>query len=128
MGDLLVSGRESNFEGGRVMNYVYFSATLDAAVRGRRACRRRRPRVTCIVEPVGEFEDDPNVTDKKFPGIRRGPSEAASRCAWSASLSSGSVTPSRRSRQCEPHSMHCSGTTLRTSRIETPAGRLSGFK
>ena len=31
VGDLLVSGRESNFEAGRVMNYVYFSATLDAA-------------------------------------------------------------------------------------------------
>jgi len=34
VGDLLVSGRESNFEAGRVMNYVYFSATLDAAVWG----------------------------------------------------------------------------------------------
>ena len=34
VGDLLVSGRESNFEAGRAMNYVYFSATLDAAVWG----------------------------------------------------------------------------------------------
>jgi rifampin ADP-ribosylating transferase len=34
VGDLLVSGRESNFEAGRGMNYVYFSATLDAAVWG----------------------------------------------------------------------------------------------
>ena len=34
VGDLLVSGRESNFEGGRVMKYVYFTATLDAAIWG----------------------------------------------------------------------------------------------
>ena len=73
VGDLLAPGRESNFEAGRVMNYVYFTATLDAAVWGAelaggegrgRICRGR----IYIVEPTGEFEDDPNVTDKKFPG------------------------------------------------------------
>ena len=40
VGDLLVSGRESNFEAGRVMNYVYFSATLDAAVEALRDYER----------------------------------------------------------------------------------------
>ena len=68
VGDLLVPGRESNFEAGRVMNYVYFTATLDAAVWGAELaggeCRGR----IYVVEPTGEFEDDPNVTDKKFPG------------------------------------------------------------
>src|SRR3954449_2988513 len=68
VGDLLVPGRESNFEAGRVMNYVYFSATLDAAVWGAElASGEGRGRIY-IVEPTGAFEDDPNVTDKKFPG------------------------------------------------------------
>ena len=65
---MLVPGRESNFEDGRVMNHVYFTATLDAAVWGAElAAGQGRGRIY-IVEPSGEFEDDPNVTDKKYPG------------------------------------------------------------
>jgi rifampin ADP-ribosylating transferase len=68
VGDLLVPGRESNFETGRVMNYVYFTGTLDAAVWGAElAAGEGRARIY-IVEPTGDFEDDPNLTDKKFPG------------------------------------------------------------
>ena len=68
VGDLLVPGRGSNFEAGRVMNHVYFTATLDAAVWGAElAAGDGRGRIY-VVEPSGEFEDDPNVTDKKFPG------------------------------------------------------------
>jgi rifampin ADP-ribosylating transferase len=68
VGDLLVPGRESNVEEGRVMNYVYFTATLDAATWGAElAAGEGRGRIY-FVEPVGEFEDDPNVTDKRFPG------------------------------------------------------------
>jgi rifampin ADP-ribosylating transferase len=68
VGDLLEAGRESNFEAGRVMNFVYFTATLDAAVWGAElASGEGRGRIY-IVEPLGEFEDDPNVTNKKFPG------------------------------------------------------------
>jgi rifampin ADP-ribosylating transferase len=68
VGELLVPGRESNFEAGRVMNYVYFTATLDAAVWGAElAAGEGRGRVF-IVEPTGAYEDDPNVTDKRFPG------------------------------------------------------------
>ena len=68
VGDLLVPGRESNFERGRVMNYVYFTATLDAATWGAElAAGEGRGRIY-VVEPTGDFEDDPNVTDKKFPG------------------------------------------------------------
>jgi rifampin ADP-ribosylating transferase len=68
VGDMLVPGRESNFEDGRVMNYVYFTATLDAATWGAElAAGEGRGRIY-IVEPKGDFEDDPNVTNKRFPG------------------------------------------------------------
>jgi rifampin ADP-ribosylating transferase len=68
VGELLVAGRESNFEAGRLMNYVYFTATLDAAVWGAElASGEDRGRIY-VVEPLGDFEDDPNVTNKKFPG------------------------------------------------------------
>jgi rifampin ADP-ribosylating transferase len=68
VGDLLVPGWESNFEAGRVMNHIYFTATLDAATWGAElAVGEGRGRIY-LVEPTGEFEDDPNVTDKKFPG------------------------------------------------------------
>jgi rifampin ADP-ribosylating transferase len=68
VGDLLFPGRESNFEAGRVMNYVYFSATLDAAVWGAELAGGEGRGRIYIVEPTGAFEDDPNLTDKKFPG------------------------------------------------------------
>jgi rifampin ADP-ribosylating transferase len=68
VGELLVPGRESNFERGRMMNYIYFTATLDAATWGAElAAGDGRGRIY-VVEPTGGFEDDPNVTDKKFPG------------------------------------------------------------
>ena len=68
VGTLLVPGRKSNFEAGRVMNHVYFTATLDAATWGAElAAGEGRGRIY-LVEPTGEFEDDPNVTDKKLPG------------------------------------------------------------
>ena len=68
VGDLLVPGRESNFETGRVMNYVYFTGTLDAAVWGAELAGGEGRGRIYIVEPTGVFEDDPNLTDKKFPG------------------------------------------------------------
>ncbi|MEA9999845.1 NAD(+)--rifampin ADP-ribosyltransferase [Cryobacterium sp. RTS3] len=68
VGDLLVPGRGSNFEAGRTTNYVYLSGTLDAATWGAElAAGDGRGRIY-IVEPTGALEDDPNVTDKKFPG------------------------------------------------------------
>ncbi len=68
VGEMLVPGRESNFEQGRVMNFVYFTATLDAATWGAELASGEGPGRIYVVEPTGEFEDDPNVTDKKFPG------------------------------------------------------------
>src|SRR3954447_12064635 len=67
VGELLIPGRESNFEAGRVMNHVYFTATLDAAVWGAELAGGEGRGRIYIVEPPGEFEDNPNVTDKKFP-------------------------------------------------------------
>jgi rifampin ADP-ribosylating transferase len=68
IGEMLVAGRESNFEAGRTMHCVYFTETLDAATWGAElAAGEGRGRIY-VVEPTGEFEDDPNVTDKKFPG------------------------------------------------------------
>lgn len=67
-GEMLVPGRESNFEQGRVMNYVYFTATLDAATWGAELAAGEGAGRIYFVEPIGDFEDDPNLTDKKFPG------------------------------------------------------------
>ena len=68
VGDLLVPGRRSNYDPDRVMNHVYLTRTLDAAAWGAElAPGDARPRVY-VVEPTGDVEDDPNVTDKKFPG------------------------------------------------------------
>ena len=71
-GDELVAGRESNFQAGRVSHNVYFSANLESAVWGAElasalAGDEGRGHVY-VVEPTGPFEDDPNVTDKRFPG------------------------------------------------------------
>jgi rifampin ADP-ribosylating transferase len=68
VGDLLEPGRSSNYEEGRTANHVYLTATLDAATWGAElAVGEGRGRIY-IVEPTGAIEDDPNVTDRKFPG------------------------------------------------------------
>ena len=72
VGDELVPGRGSNFQAGRVSNNVYFTALVDTAAWGAElatalAGTGDRGRVY-VVEPLGPFEDDPNVTDKRFPG------------------------------------------------------------
>lgn len=68
VGDLLVPGRGSNFQKGRITNYVYVTATLDAATWGAElATGEGRGRIY-VVEPTGTLEDDPNLTDKKFLG------------------------------------------------------------
>jgi rifampin ADP-ribosylating transferase len=68
VGDLLMPGRGSNYEEGRTANHVYVTATLDAATWGAElAAGEGRGRIY-IVKPTGTLEDDPNVTDKRFPG------------------------------------------------------------
>ena len=72
VGDELIPGFDSNFQTGRVSNNIYFTALVDTAVWGAElatalAGSGERGRIY-VVEPLGPFEDDPNVTDKRFPG------------------------------------------------------------
>lgn len=71
-GEFLTPGRPSNYRPEVVMNHVYFTALVDGAglaaeIAAELAPGSPTPRVY-RVEPTGPFEDDPNVTDKKFPG------------------------------------------------------------
>jgi rifampin ADP-ribosylating transferase len=67
-GDLLTPGFRSNYRPEVVMNHIYFTALPDGAgLAAELAPGDAAPRVY-VVEPTGPFEDDPNVTDKKFPG------------------------------------------------------------
>jgi hypothetical protein len=68
MGDLLTPGYGSNFEDNRTMNHIYFSATLDAATWGAELAKGEGRGRVYIVEPTGPFEDDPNLTNKRFAG------------------------------------------------------------
>ena len=67
-GDLLEPNYNSNYGEGKKANYVYLTATLDAAIWGAELAIGEQPGRIYIVEPTGSFEDDPNLTDKKFPG------------------------------------------------------------
>jgi Rifampin ADP-ribosyl transferase len=72
VGDQLVPGRGSNYQAGRTSNNVYFSALVETAVWGAElasalAGSGDRGHIY-LVEPMGPFEDDPNVTNKRFPG------------------------------------------------------------
>ena len=67
-GDLLVAGRSSNFGSGQQANFVYLTATMDAATWGAELAQGERPGRIYEVEPTGPYEDDPNVTNKRFPG------------------------------------------------------------
>lgn len=68
VGDLLVPGRPSNFEDGRISNHVYITQTLDAATWGAEMAQGEGRGRIYVVEPLGAVEDDPNVKDKKLPG------------------------------------------------------------
>jgi len=72
VGDELVPGYGSNFQEGRVSNHIYFSALVETAAWGAElasalAGTEGRGHIY-VVAPQGPFEDDPNVTNKRFPG------------------------------------------------------------
>lgn len=68
VGDVLAPGFSSNYGQRRVANFIYLTATLDAAIWGAElAVGEGRGRIY-QVQPTGPFEDDPNLTDKRFPG------------------------------------------------------------
>jgi rifampin ADP-ribosylating transferase len=68
IGDLIAPGYTSNYGSRKKAAYVYLSATLDAAVWGAELAAGDGAGRIYIVEPTGAIEDDPNLTDKKFPG------------------------------------------------------------
>jgi hypothetical protein len=72
IGDQLVPGYGSTFQAGRVSNHIYFAGLVETAVWGAELATAlagvdERGHVY-VVEPLGPFEDDPNVTNKRFPG------------------------------------------------------------
>ena len=67
-GDLIEPGYNSNYGERKKASFVYLTATLDAAIWGAELALGDGPGRIYIVEPTGPIEDDPNLTDKKFPG------------------------------------------------------------
>lgn len=67
-GDVIKAGFNSNYGSGKKAAFVYFTATMDAAIWGAELAVGAGRGKIYIVEPTGDYEDDPNLTDKKFPG------------------------------------------------------------
>ena len=67
IGDMLEPQHLSNYQD-KKSNYIYFTATLEAAKWGAELARSNSKERIYIVEPLGDFENDPNLTDKRFPG------------------------------------------------------------
>lgn len=67
-GDLIETGYPCNYEEGKVLSWVYCTGTLDAAIWGAELAVGNGPERIYVVEPMGPVVDDPNLTDKKFPG------------------------------------------------------------
>jgi rifampin ADP-ribosylating transferase len=67
-GDFLTAGNRSNYQSGLVMNHIYFTAMVNGAGLAASLAKGEGKERVYIVEPTGDFENDPNVTDKKFPG------------------------------------------------------------
>jgi tetratricopeptide (TPR) repeat protein len=68
IGDLLTAGSSSNYQPELVMNHIYFTALANGAGLAAALAKGDGRERVYIVEPTGSFENDPNVTDKKFPG------------------------------------------------------------
>lgn len=68
VGDWLTAGRKSNYNPEVIMNHIYFTALVNGAGLAAALAKGDGRERVYIVEPTGSFENDPNVTDKKFPG------------------------------------------------------------
>lgn len=68
VGDLLTAGYTSNYQAALTMNHIYFTALPNGAGLAAALAKGEGPERVYMVEPTGSFENDPNVTDKKFPG------------------------------------------------------------
>ena len=67
-GDLVEVGFNSNYGEKKNARYIFLTATLDAAIWGAELASGEGRERIYLVEPTGEIEDDPDLTDKKFPG------------------------------------------------------------
>jgi rifampin ADP-ribosylating transferase len=67
-GDLIGPGYSSNYGARKPASWVYLTGTLDAAIWGAELAAGDGRQRIYIVEPTGPIVDDPNLTDKKFPG------------------------------------------------------------
>lgn len=68
IGDFLTPGGISNYKTDLVMNHIYFTALVNGAGLAAALAKGEGRERVYIIEPVGSFENDPNVTNKKFPG------------------------------------------------------------
>jgi hypothetical protein len=68
LGDLIEPGLTSNYGQKRNAKYIYLTATLDAAIWGAELATGEERQRIYLVEPTGPVEDDPNLTNKRFPG------------------------------------------------------------
>jgi hypothetical protein len=68
VGDWLIAGGPSNYQPGLIMNHIYFTALVNGAGLAASLAKGEGRERVYIVEPTKDFENDPNVTDKKFPG------------------------------------------------------------
>lgn len=68
VGDLIEAGFNSNYGQKKNAKYIFLTATLDAAIWGAELSSGAGRERIYLVEPTGEIEDDPDLTDKKFPG------------------------------------------------------------
>lgn len=68
LGDLLTAGGNSNYKSKLKMNHIYFTALINGAGLAAALAKGQGSERVYIVEPTGGFENDPNLTDKKFPG------------------------------------------------------------
>ncbi|WP_394342891.1 NAD(+)--rifampin ADP-ribosyltransferase [Sinomicrobium pectinilyticum] len=68
VGDLLTAGGSSNYKADLKMNHIYFTALVNGAGLAAALAKSDGRERVYIIEPTGNFENDPNVTDKKFPG------------------------------------------------------------
>ena len=68
LGDLIAPGFNSNYGQQKNAKYIFLSATLDAAIWGAELALGEAKERIYLVEPTGTIENDPDLTDKKFPG------------------------------------------------------------
>ena len=68
LGDLIVPGKPTNYGQNQKASYVFLTATLNAAIWGAALAKGDGKERIYVVEPLGELEDDPDLTNQKFPG------------------------------------------------------------